>query len=526
MCGHKLFCRERSNNPCLNLNMRAIVLIHALLLLMIAKGTLFWSFFKEEEKGDGPAFEFDGEFIAFLKSYGKRYSPDELIERFNQFQKFKKSKSEFESRNPKSNYRVGVTPFSDLSWEEFKEKKLSKKKMNADSDSIYGSDPEIKKKMKERAQAVAEGAVPKPNYEEWTFVTESGAKHPNQRWKKGFQEEEEADEEELSEEERTLFDYSSFDPFGLLGSWFEKSDSKRGKSGRNTYSDNQRDNSEYRRSTAGFDLSFLQRAKPRNQPNQRNSWSSSRSRQSNAWSNAQPSDALQQKFRFKTSEDWAKFTNLERFVDWSAYASPVKDQQTCAACYSFSAISTYEVLYSLNNRRKYEFSIQEVIDCSKENEGCKGGFPHKVYDYINKNGISTMQGYPFFETKGICVKSNEQFRVRAPFKYYFLESNIWDILKALQYGPVNIVHSVNQNFKDYVGGVFDDQTCTGDLIHSAAAVGYDLNASVPYLLLKNAWGEEWGERGYYRIAIGDLNEDNRGICDLCSHKMNTSVYFE
>lgn len=482
------------------------------MLMMIANEARSWSLFRKQDSSGDKHFEFDPEFVSFLKNYGKKYDSDELIDRFNQFQKFKKSKSEFESRNPKSNYKVGLTPYSDLSWEEFKEKRLTKKNMIANPDEIYSSEPETRKKMKERAQAVAEGVIPKPKYEEWTFVTASGAKHPNQRWKKCYNDEE---EDELPEDDRELFDFSSFDPFGLLGSWLggssDKSSSKRSRS--NSYYSKEKSVSFP--SADKSDYSFWQQTEPQYRPRKRNTYSSK-----------QPSGALQEKFKFKTNDDWDKFASLERNVDWSAYASPVKDQQSCAACYSFSAIGTYEVLFSLNNRKKYEFSIQEVIDCSKENEGCKGGFPYRVYDYINKNGITTLQGYPFFETKGICVKSNDQFRVRSPFKYYFLDSSIWDILKALQYGPVNIVHSVNQNFKDYVGGVFDDQTCGGDLDHSAVALGYDLNASVPYLLLKNAWGEDWGERGYYRIAIGDLNMDNRGICNLCSHKMNTAVYFE
>lgn len=51
-------------------------------------------------------------------------------------------------------------------------------------------------------------------------------------------------------------------------------------------------------------------------------------------------------------------------------------------------------------------------------------------------------------------------------------------------------------------------------------VGYDLNAPVPYFLLKNAWGTEWGEGGYYKFAIGELSESNYGMCNIANSSFN------
>jgi len=52
------------------------------------------------------------------------------------------------------------------------------------------------------------------------------------------------------------------------------------------------------------------------------------------------------------------------------------------------------------------------------------------------------------------------------------------------------------------------------------AVGYNLEAQIPYIFLKNAWGPEWGEGGYYKMSIGELKNNNMGICQIAGTEFN------
>lgn len=52
--------------------------------------------------------------------------------------------------------------------------------------------------------------------------------------------------------------------------------------------------------------------------------------------------------------------------------------------------------------------------------------------------------------------------------------------------------------------------------HASLVVGYNLEAEIPYFLLKNAWGQEWGEEGYYKFPIGELTKQNQGVCKMAS----------
>jgi len=39
-----------------------------------------------------------------------------------------------------------------------------------------------------------------------------------------------------------------------------------------------------------------------------------------------------------------------------------------------------------------------------------------------------------------------------------------------------------------------------------------LDTETPYFILRNSWGKDWGEDGFYKLAIGDLNPKSKGLC--------------
>ena len=70
-------------------------------------------------------------------------------------------------------------------------------------------------------------------------------------------------------------------------------------------------------------------------------------------------------------------------VDFSVVAAnnrfpaPVRNQgSACGSCYSFSCSSVMSGLLSLFKNVKYDFSTQEIVDCSSAygNLGCNGGW--------------------------------------------------------------------------------------------------------------------------------------------------------
>jgi cathepsin F len=69
----------------------------------------------------------------------------------------------------------------------------------------------------------------------------------------------------------------------------------------------------------------------------------------------------------------------------------------------------------------------------------------------------------------------------------------------------------------YVGGVSCPYICSKKLDHGVLLVGYGSGAYAPirmkekpYWIIKNSWGENWGENGYYKICRG------RNVCGVDS----------
>ena len=226
----------------------------------------------------------------------------------------------------------------------------------------------------------------------------------------------------------------------------------------------------------------------------------------------------------QTNSDKTRASKLKKEVDWSQHASPVQDQRLCASCYAFSAMGAFEVMFAMKKKSIYNLSEQEIIDCSTQNNGCNGGNPFRVFDYMMKKGISTEIDYAYTGVKGTCKNISEARKVSQSFDYFFLEPNIFDLLEALEEGPVAVLLHANEAFKNYSTGVFDDKNCKGSLNHAMVALGYNLNHKTPYILFKNGWADDWGEKGYMKIAIGALSSTNKGTCLMTSHSMNVAPY--
>merc|ERR1712046_471764 len=72
---------------------------------------------------------------------------------------------------------------------------------------------------------------------------------------------------------------------------------------------------------------------------------------------------------------------------------------------------------------------------------------------------------------------------------------------AIAKGPVSItIDGSGYAFVHYFGGIIQDPECGTALSHEVAAVGYgteilENGERIPYYLIKNSWGDKWGEKG-------------------------------
>lgn len=220
--------------------------------------------------------------------------------------------------------------------------------------------------------------------------------------------------------------------------------------------------------------------------------------------------------------------NNPKDVDWRKHdaVTSVKTQGACGACWSFASTGAIEGAWKLAGGKMTDLSEQQLIDCNtgdiygeEANSGCQGGTMDPAFEYIMKNkGITTAKKYPYLETQNSCNKTLAKDHIVNLKGYQDVTVGSEEALEnALAKGPVALgIEADETKFQLYHKGIFSGP-CGEKLDHGVLAVGYGEENGKKYWLVKNSWGESWGEGGYIRIERGkQLKDGQNGLCGVLS----------
>jgi C1A family cysteine protease len=85
---------------------------------------------------------------------------------------------------------------------------------------------------------------------------------------------------------------------------------------------------------------------------------------------------------------------------------------------------------------------------------------------------------------------------------------------AVYQQPVSVaIEADTRYFQSYSSGVLDSATCGTELDHGVLIVGYGTENEQKYWLVKNSWGDTWGDQGYVKILRSESTNDP-GICGI------------
>lgn len=225
---------------------------------------------------------------------------------------------------------------------------------------------------------------------------------------------------------------------------------------------------------------------------------------------------------FSSRKDSEKSYSLPKSVDWREKnaVSSVKNQKSCGSCWAFSAVGAIEGAYAIQDGILEDLSPQHLVDCDTSDNGCSGGLMSNAFEFIMQRGITTESEYPYRGNEGSC--KNPQV-LKSILGYYDVPAGSgYELQKAITKNPVSVaIEADSAVFQNYVSGVIDDSSCGSSLNHGVLVIGFEQNTRIPYYIVKNSWGENWGENGFVRLAI---NDSYAGMCGI--HLMGSYPFLD
>ncbi|XP_076676399.1 cathepsin L4 [Andrena cerasifolii] len=208
-------------------------------------------------------------------------------------------------------------------------------------------------------------------------------------------------------------------------------------------------------------------------------------------------------------------------VDWrqKGFNTPAQNQKDCGSCYAYSIAESIQGQIFKETGMLIPLSEQQLIDCSAStgNLGCAGGSLRNTLRYLEKaKGLMAQAQYPYKGKQSPC-RFHQDLSVVNITSWAVLPARDEKSLEAAvaTIGPVAAsINASPKTFQLYHKGVYDDERCSSDMVnHAMLIVGY----TPTEWILKNWWGDGWGEHGYMRLA------KNKNRCGIANYAVYAKV---
>jgi C1A family cysteine protease len=202
-------------------------------------------------------------------------------------------------------------------------------------------------------------------------------------------------------------------------------------------------------------------------------------------------------------------------ADWRVkegenWVGPIRDQGACGACVAFGTVATIETQARIQSNQpnwNIDLSEADLFYCGGA-KCAEGWWPTYALDYAKQKGIPDESCFPYEARDLACKPCGDRVD-------RFIKVGNWseiiDINQRKEWlsskGPLIACMAVYRDFFSYRDGVY--KPTTNDLAgyHAISCIGYSEEEKC--WICKNSWGDDWGDKGYFKVAYGVADIDTR-----------------
>jgi C1A family cysteine protease len=248
---------------------------------------------------------------------------------------------------------------------------------------------------------------------------------------------------------------------------------------------------------------------------------------------------------------------LPSSFDWrdQGKVTSIKNQNPCGICWIFGTTSVLESAVLIGEKTTYDFSEQSVALCvdrswvylyDDSDEPCGvdpshgGGNSLMASEVFIKKGavLESCNSYNSsgLQCNGACLCDNcTPVKIVNGYRYVTGNQSQTGLIKQALYnqGPVTVVFyydAGHQHPDATYGTVYDCAACPA-ANHMASIIGWD--DSVPHSetpgtgawLVKNSWGTDWGNNGYFWLAYNSSCMEEIAYLEYKDYDPNEKLYY-